>query len=50
VIEYDLSYIDAQYAVDYYCPNGKVAGKKIKESSTSQSKVKRVAVGEQSKQ
>jgi hypothetical protein len=44
VVEYDLSYIDAQYAVDYYCPNGKVAGKKIKESASAQSKVKRVAV------
>ena len=51
VIEYDLSYVDAQYAVDYYCPNGKVAGKKIKASATMQNKAKRVVVaGEAGKQ
>jgi hypothetical protein len=44
VIEYDLSYVDAQYAVDYYCPNSRIAGKKIKTSATMQNKVKRVVV------
>lgn len=41
VVEFDLSYTDAQYAVEYYCPNGK--GSKIKESASAQSKVKRSA-------
>lgn len=42
VVEFDLSYADAQLAVEYYCPNAK--GSKIKESLSAQSKVKRVAV------
>ncbi|MBK7432958.1 MAG: hypothetical protein IPI66_03020 [Chitinophagaceae bacterium] len=43
VVEYDLSYIQAQDAIDYYCPYGKANGSKIKESSTSQSKMSRPA-------
>jgi hypothetical protein len=38
VVEFDLSYTDAQLALDYYCP---MAGKKIKESLSPQSKAKR---------
>jgi hypothetical protein len=40
VVEFDLSYTDAQFALDYYCP---YAGKKIKESPSAQNKVKRQA-------
>jgi hypothetical protein len=43
VIEYDLTYTEAQYAIDYYCPYGKANGTKIKESVNAQSKVKRTA-------
>lgn len=39
VVEYDLTYIDAQYAIEYYCPNSKAS--RIKESSTSNSKATR---------
>ena len=38
-VEVDLSYVDAQYAVDYYCPNAK--GSKIKESSSGTMKASR---------
>lgn len=41
IVEYDLSYIDAQYAIEYYCPYAKAA--KIKESATSQNKATRPA-------
>ena len=41
VVEYDLSYKDAQAAIDYYCPYGKANGSTIMESSTSQSKILR---------
>ena len=41
VVEYDLSYADAQYAIEYYCPYAKAG--KIKESATSTSKAKRPA-------
>jgi hypothetical protein len=49
VVEYDLSYIDAQYAVDYYCPNAKASGKKIIESASAQSKLSRQTI-QQNKQ
>ena len=39
VVEYDLTYIDAQYAIEYYCPLAKAA--KIKQSSTSENKATR---------
>ena len=39
VVEYDLSYVDAQYAIEYYCPYAKAG--RIKESATSNSKAKR---------
>ena len=43
VVDYDLSYIEAQYAVDYYCPYAKTnGGGKIKQSATSENKIKRV--------
>lgn len=41
VVEYDLSYNEAQDAIDYYCPVGKANGLKIKQSATSQSKISR---------
>ncbi len=43
VVDYDLTYNEAQAAIDYYCPYGKANGSKIKESSTSQSKISRPA-------
>jgi len=43
VLEYDLSYNQAQDAIDYYCPLGKAAGLKITQSATSQSKMPRAA-------
>ncbi len=43
VVDYDLTYTEAQVAIDYYCPYGKANGSKIKESSTSQSKISRPA-------
>ena len=42
VVEFDLSYTDAQLAVEYYCPYAK--GSKIKESTSAANKVKREAV------
>jgi hypothetical protein len=39
VVEVDLSYIEAQVAIEYYCPY--MVGYKIKESPTSSEKVKR---------
>jgi len=41
VLEYDLTYNEAQDAIDYYCPYGKTNGLKIKQSATSQSKISR---------
>ena len=43
VVAYDLTYNEAQNAIDYYCPTGKANGSKIQESSTSQSKISRPA-------
>jgi hypothetical protein len=39
VVEYDLSYVDAQYAIEYYCPYAKAS--RIKESATSNNKATR---------
>ncbi len=43
VVEYDLSYTDAQYALDDYCPyaKGQGARKPIKQSESSNSKIPR---------
>ena len=41
VVEYDLTYNEALDAIDYYCPAGKASGLKMKQSATSQSKMKR---------
>ena len=46
VVEYDLTYADAQDAIDYYCPYGKASGSTIKLSSTSQTKISRSATSE----
>jgi hypothetical protein len=46
VMEYDLSYGEAQDAIDYYCPYGKANGVKIKESSTLQRKIPRPGAAE----
>ena len=36
VVEYDLTYSEAQYAIEYYCPYGKGAGaKQIKNSGAT---------------
>lgn len=43
VVDYDLTYNEAQAALDYYCPYGKANGATIRESSTSQAKVPRPA-------
>lgn len=40
VVDIDLTYSEAQYAVEYYCPY--TVGYKIKQSPTSSEKVKRV--------
>ena len=37
-VETDLSYTEAQYAIDYYCPYGKGDNKLIKKSATAESK------------
>ena len=42
VLDYDLSYYEAQDAIDYYCPYGKANGLKIKQSATSLNKTPRV--------
>jgi hypothetical protein len=45
VVEYDLSYFEAQNAVDYYCPYAKTnGGGRIKQSATSENKIKRTVV------
>ena len=41
VVEYDLSYVDAQYAIEYYCPSFKAGS--IKQSSTYDNKATRPA-------
>ena len=41
VVEYDLTYNEALDAIDYYCPAGRASGLKMKQSATSQSKMKR---------
>ena len=41
VVDYDLTYNEALDAIDYYCPAGRVSGLKLKQSATSQSKMKR---------
>lgn len=41
VMEYDLSYNGALDAIDYYCPLSRANGFNIKQSATSQSKIKR---------
>jgi hypothetical protein len=43
VVEYDLSYNAAQDAIDYYCPYGKGAALKIRESNNIKSKTPRDA-------
>lgn len=43
VVDYDLTYNEAQDAIDYYCPYGKANRLKIEESSSSQSKISRPA-------
>jgi hypothetical protein len=43
VMAYDLTYSEAQAAIDYYCPVGKANGQKITVSSSSQSKTARPA-------
>jgi len=40
VVEYDLTYTEAQAAIDYYCPNGL----KIRQSAGSESKMTRSTV------
>ncbi|HQY10945.1 MAG: hypothetical protein KTQ13_02500 [Ferruginibacter sp.] len=41
VVEYDLTYNEAQAAIDYYCPYGKANGLKITQSATAQGKISR---------
>ena len=41
VVDYDLTYNEALDAIDYYCPAGRASGLKLKQSATSQSKMKR---------
>ncbi len=43
VVEYDLTYYEAQDAIDYYCPYGKANGLKIRESATAKGKTERPA-------
>jgi hypothetical protein len=43
VVEFDLTYYEAQDVIDYYCPVGKANGLKIKQSATSQGKASRSA-------
>ena len=43
VVDYDLSYFEAQDAIDYYCPFGKPGGSKIRKSEGVQSKIPRTA-------
>ena len=41
VLEYDLSYYQAQDAIDFYCPYGKAAGSMIIESVKPKAKIAR---------
>lgn len=41
VLEYDLTFNEAQDAIDYYCPVGKASGLKIRQSANSQTKIAR---------
>jgi len=41
VVEYDLTYNEAQAAIDYYCPYGKATGLKIRQSASTQGKIPR---------
>jgi hypothetical protein len=41
VMEYDLSYYEALDALDYYCPSAGTNGFRMKDSGTSESKIKR---------
>jgi len=41
VLAYDLTYHEAQLAIDYYCPVGKANGVKIRESASAMSKIPR---------
>jgi len=41
VVEYDLTYSEAQDAIDYYCPLGKAKGSKIRQSANAQNKIPR---------
>ena len=43
VVEYDLTYYEAQDAIDYYCPYGKANGLKILQTATAQGKLQRAA-------
>jgi hypothetical protein len=43
IMEYDLTYNEAQDAIDYYCPLGKANGLKIKQTASSKSKISRTA-------
>ena len=44
VMEYDLSYYQAQDAIDYYCPAGRTNGYKLKQRTNSQNKMSRDSV------
>ncbi|CAN5877026.1 hypothetical protein BH11BAC4_BH11BAC4_24020 [soil metagenome] len=39
VVEYDLTYNEAQDAIDYYCPAGKANKLTIRQNATSQKKI-----------
>ena len=41
VVGYDLTYSEAQEAIDYYCPYGKASGSTIIESATAHRKIAR---------
>lgn len=41
VVEYDLTYSEAQAAIDYYCPYGKANGSKIRQSASAGAKIPR---------
>ncbi|HAO47184.1 MAG TPA: hypothetical protein PLZ45_11635 [Ferruginibacter sp.] len=43
VVQYDLTYNEAQEAIDYYCPYGKANGLKITVSANAQAKIPRAA-------
>ncbi len=43
VVEHDLSYSNAQAAIDFYCPYGKTNGLTIRQSANAQNKMTRPA-------